>query len=305
MIDSKTAICVGAPNNAKHAALFFDSIWHLCPTMGSAPRAVFPEGYNYDQSLRDRFTEFTYNLFFQHSRSAELFDEAFNLVPVDKKAKTPVDDILLPKNPELIHKTIEQSYIQNVNGIRNSFLKLVSPISPIHPTPVLSSTEGLVNSNENISDIMVTLSCIKIIDVTKTSWQQIVEFRKDIKSAQALRKLRVFLYENCKDKSSSYIEDKINSDLDNYHNAIKRHGFNLLVGSIKTIIDSKNILALSSAGILALLFGGPIVGLTSAATLEIGKLAIHISKDLHALKEFKRDHPLAYIIKATNELKDV
>lgn len=39
--ENKIAVCAGSPAEAKNAALFFDSIIHICPTPGSAPRAVF------------------------------------------------------------------------------------------------------------------------------------------------------------------------------------------------------------------------------------------------------------------------
>ena len=170
------------------------------------------------------------------------------------------------------------------------------------PVPVVSNARSLKNQNASVADITITLSNLKIVNVANTSWEQIVEFRKDEESAKALQRLRVFLYETCKDKSTAYIEDKINTELDNYHIAVNKHGFELLTGSLTTLIDSRNIIAASATVMAGALVGTPLIGITSAVALEIGKLAIQISRDLHTMRELKRDHPLAYIIKAQEEL---
>ncbi|HZE71222.1 MAG TPA: hypothetical protein VE135_17055 [Pyrinomonadaceae bacterium] len=300
-IEGKTAVCIGAPSEAKHAALFFENIWHLCPTHDSAPRAVFPEGFNHNRSLRDQYHEFTYNLAFTHPNIKELFDHAFTVVQPKPNAKDQTP-LLLGKTNDVMYRMIEETYLQNVKGIRDRFLQLVAPLSPIHPIPVVSNARSLENQNASVADITVTLSNLQIIDVASTSWEQIVEFRKDAESAKALRKLRVFLYENCKDKSASYVEDKIHTELEKYDNAVKSHGFKLITGSLKTLIDSKSIIAASGTVLVAGLIGGPLVGVGAGAVLEASKLAIEISTTLYSMRELKRDHPLAYIIKAREEL---
>jgi hypothetical protein len=215
------------------------------------------------------------------------------------KDQTP---LLIGKSNDVMYRMLEETYLQNVEGIRDRFLQLVGPLSPIHPVPVVSNARSLKNQNASVADITITLSNLQIVNVANTSWEQIVEFRKDEESAKALQRLRVFLYETCKDKSTAYIEDKINTELDNYHIAVNKHGFELLTGSLTTLIDSRNIIAASATVIAGALVGTPLIGITSAVALEIGKLAIQISRDLHTMRELKRDHPLAYIIKAQDRL---
>jgi hypothetical protein len=296
-MEAQTAVCIGAPNEAKHAALFFENIWHLCPTHESAPRAVFPEGFNHDRSLRDRYLEFSNNLALDHPKIQELFDEAFTVVYPNSNNDLHAP-LLLPNKTDVLYRMLEETYLQNVNGIRDQFLQLVSPLSSIHPVPVVSKAQALENHNASVADITVTLSNVQIIDVTSTSWEHIVEFRKDAESARALRKLRVFLYENCKDKSASYVEDKIHTELEKYDNAVKSHGFKLITGSLSTLIDSQSIIAASSTMLVAALIGGRLVGIGAGVALEASKLAIEISQTLYSMRELKRDHPLAYIIKA-------
>lgn len=300
-LEATTAVCIGAPNNAKRAALFFENIWHLCPTVESAPRVVFPEGFNHDRSLRDRYHEFSYNLAFTHPRFRELFEQAFHVISPYPDDPDQIPGLIAKPNA-VLYGMVEETYLENSKGIRDKFLQLVGPLSPIHPIPVLSHAQSFENNNASVADITVTLANLPIVNVTNTSWEQIVEFRKDGESAKALQRMRVFLYETCQDKSRSYIENKINTELDNYHNAVNKHGFDLLTGSLTTLIDSHNIIAASATVVAGALIGGPLVGITSGVALEIGKFAIEVARNRHALRELKRDHPLAYIIKAQEEL---
>lgn len=53
---------------------------------------------------------------------------------------------------------------------------------------------------------------------------------------------------------------------------------------------------------MAALFGGPVVGLTAAAAIEIGKVAINIAEKHHDLKDWQSGHDLAYIFDAKKAL---
>lgn len=116
-----------------------------------------------------------------------------------------------------------------------------------------------------------------------------------------MRRLRVFLYETCKDQSRTY-EDKILADLQAYDDAVRSHGFKLITGSLTTLIESQSIIAASGAALVGTLIDGPLIGLTSGVALEVGKLGIEISKTLYSMRELKRDHRLAYIIRSRDEL---
>ena len=302
-VTSESAICIGDPVRAKNAALLFDNIWHICPSFESAPSILFPESFRKNPGIKGEFAEYCYNLAFTNPNIQNHFDQAFNIVEAGSKNNSTNTDLLLPNNTRVLYKLIEETYTKNYNGMRDRFLKLIQPISTINPTPVISSP-GLINAkNDSVSDISVTLSNLKIIDTEETPWDQIIEFRKDKLSHLSLRRLRLFLYDNCAGKSSSYIEDRILTDIDNYEKAIKNHGFKLIEGAMTTLIDSKNILAVSSAGVAATLIGTPLIGVSTACALEVSSISIKIARDLYARREYVRDHPLTYLIQAKSELE--
>ena len=64
-------------------------------------------------------------------------------------------------------------------------------------------------------------------------------------------------------------------------------------------MDSKNIQTTFAASAGAAIFGEPVVvagTILAGVSIEIGKIAIEISKRKHAFHKIKRDHPLAYLI---------
>lgn len=299
--ESKIAVCAGSPEEAKNAALLFDGIIHICPTKGSAPRAVFPEGFNADRNLRDRFHEFCYNFVLANPHIAGTPENAFRALTTNVVRDEMPVDILMPKDDRLIYSLIEESYINNAGGIREEFLEVMKPLGVI-ATPVIAEHKNLLNEHKTIGDISVTISGLNLIDVRNTEWAQIVEFRKDENAVRDLRRLRTFLFDNFKDKPRDYIENKILTELDKYQNMLKRQGFKTFTGAISSVFDAKTVTAAGVTAVTSAFLGEPVLGLTGAAAIEIGKFSVHIAKDLYALREMKRDHPLAYIVRANKEL---
>lgn len=299
--ENKIAVCAGSPDEAKNAALLFDGIVHICPTIGSAPRAVFPEGFNADRDLRNKFHEFCYNFVLANPRIAGNPGNAFRALPTNIVRDGSAVDILMSKDDKLIYSLIEESYINNEGGIRDEFLAVMKPLGVID-TPVIAEHKNLLNEHKTVGDIAVTVSGLRLIDVSNTDWEQIVEFRKDKQAVKDLRRLRTFLVDNFKDKPRDYIENKILTELDKYENMLKSQGFKTFTGAIGSVFDAKTVTAAGAAAVTAVFLGEPVLGLTGAATIEIGKFGVQVAKDLYALREMKRDHPLAYIVRANKEL---
>lgn len=229
------------------------------------------------------------------------FEDAFSALPTNIERNEMPVDILMPRSDELIYSLIEESYINNAGGIRDEFLQVMKSLGVI-ATPVVAEHQNLLNEHKTVGDISVTISGLRLIDVANTEWQQIVEFRKDKDAVRDLRRLRTFLFDNFRDKPRDYIENKILTELDKYQNMLKSQGFKTITGAIGSVLDAKTITAAGITAISSAYLGHTIAGLTGAAAIEIGKFGIQIAKDLYALREMKRDHPLAFIVRAGGEL---
>lgn len=152
------------------------------------------------------------------------------------------------------------------------------------------------------SDPVLSLSNLNLIDVDRASWEQITEIRNDLESRRKLQRLRSFLAKNYSNKSSSFIEDDISRGLEDYDVARSKHGFDTVTSSLSIILDSKNIQSVAAAGIGSAFFGGPLVGITTVAALELSKFAIEFSKKRKSMIDWQTTHDLAYLVQLDSKI---
>lgn len=152
------------------------------------------------------------------------------------------------------------------------------------------------------SDPSITLSQLNLIDASNAEWGQILEVRQDIHSHRKLARLRLFLHSSYAGHSFSFIEDDLCRRLDEYEAVTKKFGFKTTLSSLSMLLDAKALQTSVGAGLLAGLFGGPVLGFSAAAAIEIGKVAINVAEKLHELKSWRDGHELAYIFETQKTL---
>lgn len=194
---------------------------------------------------------------------------------------------------DLHHAYLSNECTQSAGPIRDHFKSYAESLG-IRNTDVLLPALGS-NSSE-IEDPIVTLAGLNLVDVTKASWDQIVELRQDQESQRKLQRLRAFLANNYTGKSLSYIEDDLGRCLDDYEQGRRKHGFETVTASMSVLLDSSSLHAALAAGVGASLLGGPTVGLSSAAAIEVGKVAIEFAKRRRQMVDWQRSHDFAYLI---------
>lgn len=150
-------------------------------------------------------------------------------------------------------------------------------------------------------DVITTLANLKLINTDKTPWDQIFEFKSDSVTWQQFIRLKLFFFDNYKDHSRSYILDDLNKRLVDYHEAIKKHGFETITGSIEQLLNSRSLLATASISLSSLLLGVPEVAMASAsvgASLEIGSFALKIARGRFAISKYVEHNELAFLVNA-------
>jgi hypothetical protein len=60
--------------------------------------------------------------------------------------------------------------------------------------------------------------------------------------------------------------------------------------------------AAATGGLAAALVGGPVSAISTAVLIEMGSLSIEVAKKMHAIKNYKNNHELAYIIETESKL---
>ncbi|EKG0020488.1 hypothetical protein RZ186_003784 [Vibrio cholerae] len=189
---------------------------------------------------------------------------------------------------------------ENSISIRQHFIKYAQSLG-IKKCDVLlpGDNVSVLNPVENLA---MTLSHIPLVDTSTSSWEQILEVRRDIKSRKKLQRLRIYLAKNYSGKSASFIEDEISVAIEDYELARKKHGFETIMSSISVLLDSKNIQSAAIAGIGAASIAGLEAGVSGALIVELGKFTIELAKKRHAMRQWESSHDLAYLIELKRKL---
>ena len=166
---------------------------------------------------------------------------------------------------------------------------------------------GTIEIDQTSEDVALTLLNAKVIDTSKCSWEQILEFREDANARQKLRRLRLFAYENYLGKSKEHVKEDILKRIDEASEAAERWGFETKMEALSMLLTSK-VLAGGAAGSLAsVLAGQPLVALLSVAggaAIEAGRIGIEITKRHFTMRNMLKDNPVMFFSYAESKLKD-
>lgn len=309
---SSTVLCF---ENFKEASLYFDRVLPLNmgrmrgdPSIGDilvgfpeeVPSAVLShlidgvEGNTVTYSHASRVIDFTSNRWVEFAREVEPYVRLWSADP-----RHPDDDEVRTQYRKLQEAYFADASISGMPPIRDAFRRYAKGIGyEQFSVAVPSSTE--VSGSQ--CDPSITLSKLNLIDVSQAGWRQIIDLRKDIESHRKLARLRLFLHKNYAGCSFAYIEDDLSLRIEEYERVTKKFGLKTTLSSLSLLLDAKALQTSAGAGLVAALFGGPIVGLSAAAAIEIGKVAVNIAEKHHDLKDWQSGHELAFIFDARKAL---
>jgi hypothetical protein len=179
---------------------------------------------------------------------------------------------------------LQQSFAAFVEDFGLNGVPIITPSSTVQP--------------DEAGDIALVLRNLSVIDVEHTSWKQIAEFRRDTEARQKLRRLRLFAYENYNGKSQSFIEDDLQVRLYEYDESIRRWGFETKQAVLSSVLRSKGLSGALGGALVATLFGAPAAAVATAAggaALEIGRIALEITRRKFLLSNSLQDNPVSYV----------
>ncbi|MGK7885090.1 MAG: hypothetical protein AB4057_10765 [Crocosphaera sp.] len=173
--------------------------------------------------------------------------------------------------------------------------------------PVYQSLNAFNKEYEpgNYSVIVSTLSNLQIVLEDELSWAQVIEFRTDKKARISYRRLVHWLDKEMVGKSQSFIEDEIFLRLEDYNEAIQKHGIKTGIGTFLSILDEKFLASASAISGALFLAGVPELAILGGAGLVVGNTLLKIAEnayDVHEeFDEQKKD--IAFIFEVQKELK--
>jgi hypothetical protein len=186
--------------------------------------------------------------------------------------------------------------------LRNLFADYATSLGIKQLDVLLPSTDPASQSADE--DAVISLCHLSLIDAERASWEQIEELRSDRQARTRLQRLRAFAQTNYQGKPVSYIEDDLSARIDEYELASNKHGFDLVTGTLSTLLDSTHLQATVGAALAAAIVGGPIAAMSTAACIELAKVSLEFSKRKRVMVDWHKSHPLAYLIEARKLRKE-
>lgn len=188
-----------------------------------------------------------------------------------------------------------------------TFERRYSPIASrfgLYGLPVVSPNRFIGNASPG-EDVLITIQGLHLVDASKASWEQVLAFRKDSDARARLRRLRLFAIENYQNRSRAFIEDDLLSRIDAYSEQVRRWGFVTRHSVLGMLLSSKALGAALGGTLFSALIGAPALAALSAAggiAIEIGQVALEVSRRRFELRSALRDNPISYVADAQAKL---
>lgn len=173
-------------------------------------------------------------------------------------------------------------YIKNANLITSYYYRDIAlAFSRKYQKEVVTvfSSDELQNVLYNEGDrsvISAAMEKLQIVDEKNITWDQVLELRRDRKSRAKYKRLLHWFDKEMVGKSQSFIIDEISIRLEDYENALKKHGIKTVIGTLREILDGKFLIGSTAISGLAAMATGPISGLLTEAGLIISYVTIKL-----------------------------
>ncbi len=302
---SSTVLCF---ENFKEASLYFERV--LPMNMGrmrgdpsvddilvgfpeEVPSAVLShlidgiEGNTVTYSHATRVLEFTSNRWVEFAKEVTPYARLWSRDP-----RRPDEAEVQSQYRKLQDAYFANAAISGITPVREAFRRYAKGLGFDKFSVAVPSASEVDGSQ---CDSSIILSKLNLVDASQAEWRQIIELRKDIESHRKLTRLRLFIHKSYADCSFAYIEDDLSQRIEEYERVTKKFGLKTTLSSLSLLLDAKALQASAGAGLIAGLFGGPLVGLSAAAAIEIGKIAVNIAEKHHDFKDWQSGHELAFI----------
>ena len=290
---NNTAIVIG---NTKEALLYFD---HIIPVnLGVEWIKSQPESVSLPPRLGEQILPPRLRKDPQFLESLVAVNEATTNILL----KAVIAKFGLPPKIEGLSDS-EYESIEEIGA--NAFYGLLDDFH-LKELPVDCSINVVSEEGEDQSDISVTLLSLHLVDAESCPWEQILEFRRDIEARDKLRRLRLFAYDNYRNKSKGYIEDDILRRMADYEEAVKLWGFETRHSALNMLLTSKMLAGALTGSFLSSLFGAPatvIIAAGTAVAIELGRITLEVGKRRFEFRKLMAENPVSYISRAKAELE--
>jgi hypothetical protein len=218
------------------------------------------------------------------------------------------DDLLRPggMQPRELRVALSKFLIQN-EIVQSHALTVERFIEDygLNEMPIDCSIDFISDADNHDGDIIVKVKSLRLITTQSCSWEQLLDLRRDTKARDKLRRLRLFAYENYRNKPRQYVEDDIQKRIADYETVVTQWGFTTTQSTLNMLFTSKALAGGLAGSLISALFGAPtmaVVAATGGLALELGQIALEVGKQRFALRKLMAENPVSYIGYASTKL---
>ena len=292
----------------KSAGLCYDRVW--CP-----PENIFHWEEEFPEEIRFfGGTEAEQTIGFDISDKSirtypsmkKLFESEEGLKLIKSSTLGLMASLMLARSKDDFKKQVEEvekasvpehgNFLKNTNIIMDLIYRdIAKAFSTRYQIPVVTiyesrSNQKIVYSNGDRRVVVTTLENIGIVDERVLSWEQVLEFRKDQENREKYKRFLHWLDKEMVGKSQAFVEDEISIRLEDYEQALKKHGIKTVIGTIEEALDGKYLFGASGIAGSLTLAGHPVLGMLAAGLLIGGKIGVKLIQTKLDFDEVERGH---------------
>ena len=168
--------------------------------------------------------------------------------------------------------------------------------------PVVLPILPVSRSGDGVEEILAKFTNFPQIDVSKMSWDHVLEVRKDPSSAAKLQRLCNFVYKNYRDKPLSYVQDDLGLAIEDYRRSCKHHGISLAIGELQVVMKSSDLIRTGLSTLFGAAVGGP-GGALAGLSIGIAEMALTFAKQKSDFDEKLHGNGLSYVLTMTGKAR--
>lgn len=166
-------------------------------------------------------------------------------------------------------------------------------------SPVYAKQQSFLLDYPSGQDAVYQAGITNIAEIveSETSWEQILEFRKDAEALSLYRSFRLWVSDGAKAKSIRHAQDLIGQRIAHREWALRKHGLKTVTGSLSSILSWDGLTAAAGAAGLTAFLASPTWAAISAGLVIVGKSAVWLAERRIELEDVERyKHPEVAII---------
>lgn len=153
--------------------------------------------------------------------------------------------------------------------------------------------------------VIAVVENLNIVAEESLSWEQVIEFRRDVAARLAYRNFIHWLDKDMIGKSVQFVVDEVSARMERYEWAMRKHGLHTMLGALESTLNANSLLG-TSAAVLTVqsLSHESLLSVLAGGGLIVGKAAITAAVKLIERADIREAHrDIAFVYEARSRLK--